>query len=101
MTKLDRFEENTGLTSIGHSSVWNFHNVVIDNVALNSNSNLNKSLKELKGNGVTGIVTLYVDGIGRSQHDESSVHIFEGTTDSDNCPGYLGSRIGEVRMDRV
>lgn len=102
-TNEKKFEQASGLKLLAKSSVWNFRGVDLRSVAFSKKSNLNKSLNSLKSSGITGIVTLYVDQIGRSQHNESSVSIFLGETSVDvvGTSIYYGKRFVEINLDLI
>ena len=104
MTNLQSFKEEANLNLIGETTVWDFHNVVIDNVAMKKGTNLNKLLcglkKSVAGKSSNGMVTIYVYQIGRSQHSASKVAVFDGIVQLGDISTslYYSKRLGEVNL---
>ena len=87
------------LKKIAETTVWNFHGTYLANVGFRKGSNLHKKLGELYKKGVRGMVTVYVEAIGRSQHASSRVGIYMGVTDAENFGPYYSSRHAEYKID--
>lgn len=60
------------------TTVWDFHNIHLNHLVTNKNSNIYKVLKRLDVQ-PHEYITLYVYSIGRSQHSESKVAVFLGS----------------------
>ena len=82
MTKLEAFAKSSGLKLVATSSVWNIHQSNhLCNLARKKGANLHGEFKLMKQKGFTGGFTLVVGAIGRSQHQETEIGIFEGIVD--------------------
>ena len=84
------------LKRIAETTVWDYYNTSIDNVGFRKGSNLNKTLRELYQNGERGMITVFVEAIGRSQHSASRLGIFRGVTNQ-----YYVERHAEYKLETV
>lgn len=89
------------LDPVAFTKVWNFYGIsTLEHVAQNKASNLYSEIQKIKASGYKGMLTLYVDQIGRSRHAASSVAILKGVTNGEEIgySEYHAKRIGEIKI---